>query len=190
MTEKPRTTFDQVVSDFAPAVAHRTARSFHHYVDYDDVLQELYAWIYDRGMLKIERWLEREEQQLARLHFALLDVARDFAQKERARKAGYEPEDDYFYTAATIDLLMPLVDNPNFTGQEKPDGEGNGARGSKPPQEGGDLLAMVIDVRAAIRKVGRSPEHIVEWLGGRRPQVGRRKVMSNSAARAVTEGQE
>lgn len=189
MTEKLRYTFEQVADEFVPAAAATAARRFSRWrIEYEDVRQEIYVWLYGKGNHKVLRWLAADEQQTTRIWRSMLDVANGYCVTERAFRAGYDPDDDYWYTPGVIEALIPLAQDETFTGQVAEHEDGT-SRPHKPMNEGGDLIAMVMDVRAASAKVGYSTEAIIEWLGGRKPRIGKRRVLSNTQAQAITQEQ-
>ena len=179
------------VAKAARLVTHR----YRSYVEEEDVSQEIYAWLYGPGQIKVARWLESDPQQTTRIYLSMLDVARLYAEREKAVKAGYRAEDVWWYTPASLEALMPLALDSAFTQQ-------NG--------HVGELLTMVVDIRKAIEEAGlwgyfHGATHngdeedqaqfyanlllVLERLGGERPAVGRRRAMSNAKAQAITSEQ-
>lgn len=166
-------------------VAHRY-RSYG--VEQEDVQQEIYVWLYqDKSRKKIERWLGSEPQQTTRIYRSMLDQGLAYAEREKAAKAGYRVEDVWWYTANSIEALLPLALDPSFTQEDAHVGE---------------LITSVIDVRNAVEVAGltefftdATDEHpdyrvniqlVLDRLGGERPAVGRRRAMSNAQAQAIT----
>lgn len=159
-----------------------------HGVESDDVSQEIYAWLYGTGLAKVERWLAREPQQRTRIYRSFLDVGMKYAEKEKAVKAGYRVDDVWWYTPSVIEGLMPLVLDPTYT-QEN--------------QAIGEMITMVVDIRRVLRVddsewfTENDSTHVdyderirtlVDRLGGAKTYVGRRKVITNAAANAMTSG--
>lgn len=159
-------------------------------VEREDVQQELNVWLYDEANRKrVIRWLDHEPQQTTRIYRSLLDVGLKHAEREKAKVAGYKPEDVWWYTPHGVEGLLPLALDRSFT-QE------NG--------HVGDTITMVIDVRKALdatRLFDYFLNHddededwrvnlqlVVDQLGGERPAVGRRKVLSNAQAQSITSG--
>jgi hypothetical protein len=187
-TEEP-ITFDVVSGPWVQRVAGYTSARYRHYqVDPEDVTQEIYAWLYGKGSAKVERWLANDPQQTTRVYRSLLDVALGYAENEKAMKVGYKPDDVWWYTASSVEGLMPLVLDPTFTEKDGHVGE---------------LLTSVVDIRRVmyaddIDYFTNSDDTAVDWadriqdlvnrLGGNRPYVGRRKALSNATAIAITTG--
>lgn len=63
--------------------------------------------------------------------------------------------DHYHYTRATVSWLLEHALNPNYDGLEAPDEQVIGATPGD-PAEGGNMLAMVMDVRRALKATGGS----------------------------------
>lgn len=182
-------TFEQISSLFVRKAAGYTAHRYRLYgLEADEIAQEIYVWLYGKGKAKVERWLENEPQQTTRIYRSMLDKALGFAEREKAAKVGYHPDDVYWYTVSSVEGLMPLVLDDTYT-QE------NG--------HVGELLTMVVDIRRVMTfddldyfiKHDESDadyrdqlQVLVNRLGGDRPYVGRRRVMSNAQAQAITTG--
>lgn len=154
-----------------------------------DVGQEIYLWLYGKGASKVRKWLDNEPQQTTRIYRSMLDVGITYAEREKATKVGYHVDDVYWYTPSAVEGLMPLVLDPTFT-QEN--------------EHVGELITMVIDIRRVMKPddfewfTENDSEHvdyaervrvIIDRLGGDRPHVGRRKVMTNATAQAITSEQ-
>jgi len=180
-------TFEQVEATFTRKAAVYVANRYRAYgVEADDVQQEIFVWLYSKGRKKVERWLANEPQQTTRVYRSMLDQGIRYAEREKAAKVGYNPDDVYWYTPGTVEGLMPLVLDDTFV-QE------NG--------HVGELITMVIDIRRVMTPddywyFANNDESAPDWrdrvqvlinrLGGDRPYVGRRRAMSNAQAIAIT----
>lgn len=75
-------------------------------VDQDDLYQEAWLWLlehpreaeYDSDQPKLVAW---------RLTRKCSEHLREILRREKAARYGYEPEDDYFYSAEEVGLLLP-----------------------------------------------------------------------------------
>lgn len=185
-------TFDDMPGFIAKAASYVAHRYRFYGVEKDDVSQEIYVWLYGQGRAKIERWLDTDgetPQQTTRIYRSMLDVGLKYGEKEKAAKAGYRPDDVWWYTPSSVEGLIPLVLDETYT-------QANGHIG--------DLITMVVDIRKAIQEAGlwgffadSTEEHddwlinlqqVVDRLGGERPAVGRRRVLTNATAQAITSG--
>lgn len=181
--------WDDVEKSFVPKAAGWAARRYRHYgVQHSELVQEIYVWLYGKGKKRVERWLGSDPQQTTRIYLSLTDIAKSYAEQEKAAFLGYQIEDLAWYTPAIVETLLPYALNPHWTGESE-QAEVK-SRNPKPLHERGDFLAMVMDVRRALSTCGSDVNAIVDYLGERRPNsIGSRKAMSNAQARALTEAQ-
>lgn len=203
--------FEDVATRFVRKAANYTAHRYRLYnVEAEDVQQELFVWLFGEGRSRVERWLANDPQQTTRIYRSLLDRALGYAEKEKAIKCGYEVDDITWYTPSMVEALLPLAMDSTYSGLQGKVGEAetSGRRSGKAPNEGGDLLAGVMDIRRAVDScpdwVGDTFLHhepgavgwdeavqtVINYLGGERPYLGRRRPMSNAQAQAITREQE
>lgn len=204
----PTLTFDDVSRRMVPAAAAYVANHYGRYlVTFEDCKQEMYVWLYGDGKAWVEKRLAKSPQQIGRIRWKLRSVAKRYAEKMKAEKVGYDPDDIHWYTSTQIVALMPLVLDETFAGTGVPDYEDDssrteGPRVKKNPAELGDLQAMVLDIRRALDALpewvylvvmmqqpgdelyDQAIGAILQQLGGPRDCVGSRKVMSNAEAQA------
>lgn len=198
-------TYSEAVKLFSRKAAGEISRRYRRYgVEFDDVLSEINLWILAKGSNKIRRWLESEPQQTTRIHMEMRDAGRRYAEKEKAAFCGYEPDDVHFYSVNMIEAALPLALDPTWDGLKGQTGERSEGGTRKPPHEGGDVVAVVADVRKAIQATpdwvretlltqSRGDDRwesavaaVIDYLGGSSPYVGQRKVLANSQAQAIT----
>jgi len=91
--------------------------------------------------------------------------AERYARKEKAVRSGYQPGDEAFYQSATLAKLLPFVIASVLDGtvleqaQEMiRDGQ---PKGSSSPAEGGNLLAMLIDIKSAYEDLNEKDQKIL-----------------------------
>lgn len=200
-------TFDET-EQLARKAAGQVARSYgRHGTDYDTALSDIHEWMYTpRHRDKIGRWLASSPQQTSRIYWSFISAAQKPAERRKAEMHGYDVDDIDWYTPQLVKSLLPLALNPNYDGMATPDREGkvdlNEKAAKRTPNyaETGDTLAQVMDIRRAIAGLpswvvvgvstdeisASSVEAIVQYLGGPRPFVGRRRVVSNATAQAMT----
>lgn len=181
-------TVDQVLTSFVQKAANYCASRYRGYgVTADDCAQEIYVWVYDRGLPKIERWLASDPQQTTRVYMSMLDAARRYAEDEKARVAGYRPDDVAWYSVSLVESILPLAMDSSEDEYLTVDGT---------------WQAMIVDVRRAVEGTHQTDfftendathpawddhvQRLVDYLGGNRPRVGRRKVLTNAASQAIT----
>ncbi len=92
-------------------------------------------------------------------------VAERYARKEKARKAGYKTSDEAFYDTTIIAQLIPFViaSIVNGTVLEQAQEMINDGTPRKPsaPAEGGNLLAMLVDIKKAYEKLDKYDQDIL-----------------------------
>lgn len=149
------------MADLVPAVANSIARKFKGWVEKADLKQELYLWALGRQTQYLDQLneenKEKREYSVSRIAFQMRRIAEKYARREKARKAGYHPSDEAFYDTATIAQLMPHIITSVIEGtvleqaQELiNDGQ---PRKQSTPAEGGNLLAILIDVKKSYLKL-------------------------------------
>jgi RNA polymerase sigma factor (sigma-70 family) len=149
------------VKDLVSAVAGSIARRFKGWVERDDLKQELYLWFIGRqdqytDQLNEENKEKREHNE-RRLAYQMRRIAEKYARREKARKAGYHITDEVFYDTATIARLMPSILQSVIEGtvlEQAQDLINDGQPRKQPaPSEGGNLLAILIDVKKSYLKL-------------------------------------
>ena len=159
------------IYDIAPSVAYTVYRRYKKFVDKDDVKQECLMWSMTRIEYINEQLSEPDtekrrhnEQKIA---WQMLRVAERYARKEKAIKSGYQTGDEAYYERATLGQLLPFVIASVIDGtvleqaQEMvKDGQ---PRGSSSPAEGGNLIAILIDIKKAYIKLEPQYQQLLVW---------------------------
>lgn len=156
--------------ELVPSVTYVIVRKFKGWVDTEDIRQELYLWAIGRGQqftdLLNEPNFEKREQNERRIAYQMRRVAERYARREKARKAGYKTSDEAFYDTTLIAQLIPFViaSIVNGTVLEQAqeminDGQ---PRGQSTPAEGGNLLAILIDIKKAYLKLEQEDKTILQ----------------------------
>jgi hypothetical protein len=119
-------------------------------VDLDDLRQEAAVWWYGPGQQYVQDYMDRgrEARPAAPVDLALVRPVR---RGERAAHRGYSPVDQVRYSPVAILQLLPIALDPDGM----PDG-GGFREGPKPKgnlAEGGDVLAMLVDVRRGVHSL-------------------------------------
>lgn len=150
-----------ILADLVPAVANSIARRFKGWVERDDVKQELYLWVLGRQSQYLDQLneenKEKREYNVSRLAFQMRRIAEKYARREKARKAGYQTTDEAFYDTATIAQLMPhilasVIEGTVLEQAQELINDGQ-PRKQSTPAEGGNLLAILIDIKRAYLKL-------------------------------------
>lgn len=157
------------IEDLVPAVANSIARKFKGWVDKQDVKQELYLWAIVRQDQYLDQLNEenkdKREHNERRLAFQMRRIAEKYARKEKARKAGYHPSDEAFYDTTTIAQLMPhilasVIEGTVLEQAQEMINDGQ-PRKQSAPAEGGNLLAILIDVKRSYLKLEEEDKTIL-----------------------------
>lgn len=149
------------IVDLVPVVAGSITRKFNGWVEKDDIKQELYLWALNRQDQYFDQLNEenkaRREHNEARIAFQMRRAAERYARREKARKAGYQTTDEAFYDTATIAQLMPhilasVIEGTVLEQAQELINDGQ-PRKQSTPAEGGNLLAILIDIKRAYLKL-------------------------------------
>lgn len=153
-----------------PSVTYVIVRKFKGWVDTEDIRQELYLWAIGRGQqftdLLNEPNFEKREQNERRIAYQMRRVAERYARREKARKAGYRVGDEAFYDTTLIAQLIPFVIASIVNGTvleqaQEMINDGTPRRQST-PAEGGNLLAILIDIKKAYLKLDQEDKTILQ----------------------------
>lgn len=147
--------------ELIPPVSQSIYRRFRQWVERDDISQELYAWALSRAEHYAELLNEENKLQKTinekRISWQMRRHAERYARKEKAKKSGYQIGDESFYDTLVLAQLLPFVISSVIDGtvleqaQEMiNDGQ---PRGQSAPAEGGNLLAILIDIKKAYLKL-------------------------------------
>lgn len=159
------------IYDIAPSVAYTVYRRYKKYVDKDDIKQECLMWAMTRieyiNFQLSEPNVEQRKHNEQKVAWQMLRVAERYARKEKAAKSGYQTGDEAYYERATLGQLLPFVIASVIDGtvleqaQEMvKDGQ---PRGSSSPAEGGNLLAILIDIKKAYVKLEPQFQQLLAW---------------------------
>ena len=163
------TELNPAIYDIVPSIARVVHNQYNKYVDRDDLKQECIQWaltriVYINEQLEVEDTTERRhnEQKIA---WQMKRAAERYARKEKAIKSGYQLADEAYYQTGVLGQLLPFVIASVLDGtvleqaQEMiRDGQ---PKGSSSPAEGGNLLAMLIDIKKCYEELEQEDKHIL-----------------------------
>lgn len=188
---------DQIVH-----VAKSTAKRFTGFVTQEDVVQELHLYVLSNER-QFQKWYADDEK--FRIIRALFAAARQYAEREKAAQSGYDFTDVAWYDPVNLASLVPLALNPRWEGLSGDSDDSGMPQGKAVLGESGTLLAMVCDIRRALKKSKFTATDFdpatdagsanLDWLcgrlGGSYPYAEgyhpRRKAVSNAKAIAETQ---
>jgi len=159
------------IYDIAPSVAYTVYRRYKKFVDKDDIKQECLMWAMTRIKYINEQLgepdTEKRRHNEQKIAWQMLRVAERYARKEKAARSGYQTGDEAYYERAMLGQLLPFVIASVIDGavleqaQEMvKDGQ---PRGSSSPAEGGNLLAILIDIKKAYIKLEPQFQQLLVW---------------------------
>lgn len=163
------TDINPVIFEISSSVAYAVHRQFKQWVERDDVKQECMQWAlvrteYINSQLAVDVPEERRhnEQKIA---WQMSRAAERYCRKEKATRSGYQLGDEAFYQTAVLGQLLPFVIASVLDGtvleqaQEMiRDGQ---PKGSSSPAEGGNLLAMLLDIKRSYLKLNDEHKRIL-----------------------------
>ena len=163
------TEINQSIYDIVPSVAYAVHRQFNKWVERDDVKQECLQWAlirtdYINSQLS-EPDTEQRRHNEQKIAWQMSRAAERYCRKEKATKSGYQLGDEAFYQSAIVAQLLPFVIASSLDGtvleqaQEMiRDGQ---PKGSSSPAEGGNLLAMLLDIKHGFEELGAEDKRVL-----------------------------
>lgn len=145
-----------------------------------------WEWVYSNPD-KVKAFQEGEAMGL--LSFRLKSVATRWAAGEREVQLGRDPEDLYMYNIATVRELLKDVFHHEHWQSGSQGGDGM-PTGSKVVSHGGDRVAMLGDVSAALKQIPQDQWNVLVWVykyGYSHEQVAETLEISVEAARKRTD---
>lgn len=150
-----------VVYELAPSVAYTIYRRYKNWCEKNDIEQECIAWAITRNAYITEQMsepnLNKRKHNEQRIAWQMRRVAERYARKEKAFKSGYQIQDEAYYESATIAQLLhfiiaSVVDGTVLEQVQVMIQDGQ-PRGKSSPAEGGNLLAILIDIKKGYLKL-------------------------------------
>ena len=156
--------------ELVPSVSYVISRKFKGWVDLADIKQECFLWAIGRGQQFVDLLNEpdanKREQNERRIAYQMQRMAERFARKEKARKAGYKTSDEAFYDTTIIAQLIPFVIASIVNGtvlEQAQEMINDGTpRKQSTPAEGGNLLAILIDIKKCYLKLQQEDKTILQ----------------------------
>ena len=157
------------LDDLVPSVVMTIQRRYKAFVEKGDLLQEAWAFVLSRAeqfneLLSIEDEMQRKWNE-KRIAWQIRRNLERYARKEKAAKSGYQINDEAYYDTITIAQLLPFVIKSVVldTALEQSQVLVNDGTPKKPsaPSEGGNLLAMLVDIKKAYEKLEKEEQDIL-----------------------------
>lgn len=154
MSEQPLSRDDILTPDVDEQIrycARRTCRQYRH-MQLDDLVQEGRIWALQHpGRMRGFLYDENPKRGWARMTRTFDAVMGKVARVEKAHREGYDPDDEYFYTLAILELCLPALWDEHLRrhGPAREDETGTRTTGRRDPSEGNSWVALVADVQSA-----------------------------------------
>lgn len=151
---------EKFFADVAGVSASIVARRYRRYTTTQDLVQEAWVWAMEHPR-KLAEFLKEEEagEQVRRLRNALCSHLDKIGRREKAHTLGYEPDDEFFYTLPALrDLLPEVYGHVDWTSFAVNDSE---VRPTGDPAEGGNRMAELSDVSAALGRLAKDDQRIL-----------------------------
>jgi len=157
------------IYEIAASVTVVIMRRYRFWVDRQDVIQECYVWGMSKGPALTALLSEPDTEQRIinekRTAYQMRRHCERYARKEKAAKSGYQTGDEAYFDVTTIAQLLPfvIVSVVNDTALEQAQTMINDSSPRKPPApaEGGNLLAIMIDIKKAYEKLDEDEQNIL-----------------------------
>jgi DNA-directed RNA polymerase specialized sigma24 family protein len=140
------------------AVTTEYSRKFHD-IEPEDIRQALYQWFLEHPN-KLDTWEAIGVKDAKNLIYrSLRNQALDYCQHWKAKSGGYETSDLFYYEADMVEALLP----PVLRGEWGVTHKLNLGRPGRPsaPNEGGNLMAMMIEVDYAFWKLPKEDRQVL-----------------------------
>jgi RNA polymerase sigma factor (sigma-70 family) len=157
------------LDDLVPSVVVTIHRRFRTYTEKADLLQEAWAFTLSRGhqfneLLSDESEVQRKWNE-KKIAWQIRRHLERYARKEKAAKSGYHINDEAYYDTITIAQLLPFVIKAHVTDTALEQSQilVNDGTPRKPaaPAEGGNLLAMLVDIKKGYEGLDKFDQDIL-----------------------------
>ena len=157
------------LNDIVPSVVTTILRRYRSYVEKGDLTQESWAFVLSRAeqfneLLSVESEIQQKWNE-KKIAWQIRRNLERYARKEKASKSGYQINDEAYYDTVTIAQLLPFVIKSfvNDTALEQSQVLINDGTPRKPsaPAEGGNLLAMLVDIKKAYEMLEKEDQQIL-----------------------------
>jgi DNA-directed RNA polymerase specialized sigma24 family protein len=128
-------------------------------IELDDIRQSLYQWFVEHPN-KLNEWEAIGKKDAKNLIYrSLRNQALDYCQRWKAKSGGYELGDLFYYESDMVEALLPPVLRGEFGVTHKLN---LGRTGKSPaPAEGGNLMAMMIEIDYAFWKMSKEERRLL-----------------------------
>ena len=148
------------IYSIARQVASRANRIHRGLVSTDDLYQHMSLWALEHWH-KIEQW-QGEESLKYKLRKTFYNEAQKYVAKERAQHSRAPMSDTFYYTHVVLhELLRDVWEYTGWT--STPDTTTEFTSHSSKPSEGGNRLALLSDVSAAVNRLNKNDKDLLRF---------------------------
>lgn len=152
---------EAILNPLIEGVVHSAMRRFYKFVERDDLRQELVIWCLTHQN-KVAQYLEEERDYS--ITKALDNAALKFCQQEKAATSGYKMDDIFWWQRADLEGLLPaLFSNDDWLNPPMIDAD---HRGKRPPSEGGNWIAGLVDISRAYSQLDIQSQAVLRLVYG------------------------
>ena len=157
------------LGEIVASVVSVTYRRYRGYTEKPDLTQEAWACVLSRAdqfneLLDEESDIQRKWNE-KKIAWQLKRNLERYSRKEKAAKSGYQINDEGFYDTITIAQLLPFVIKSSVLNSALEQSQilVNDGTPRKPaaPAEGGNLLAMLVDIKKAYELIDKDDQEIL-----------------------------
>ena len=163
------TDINPAIFEMVPSVSYAVHRQFRQWVERDDVKQECMQWAlirteYINSQLS-EPDTDKRRHNEQKLAWQMSRAAERYCRKEKAAKSGYQLGDEAYYQTFIVGQLLPFVIASVLDGtvlEQAQDMVRDGQpKGTSSPAEGGNLLAMLLDIKRGYEQLDAETQRIL-----------------------------
>ena len=151
------------IYDIAYSVSSSVYKRYNKFVERDDVKQECLLWAMTPSRREWTAELLSEPDAKTRQHnesriaWQMKRAAERYCRRIKADKSGYQLGDEAYYETFTLSQLLPfiiasVIDGTVLEQAQEMIRDGQ-PKGSSSPSEGGNLLAMLLDIKRCFMKL-------------------------------------
>mgnify|MGYP006273020591 FL=1 len=130
-------------------------------VELEDLIQEQNLWFVSHPR-KFKEWLALEQKERDRLVAkSLRNAALKYAEKEKARKGGYDLGDVYYYDVSVVETYLPSIINGSHEMPEKIKDLNSKVTDKGEVSDGMNWLALRADIDKAFNKLSEAKQNVL-----------------------------
>ena len=136
------------------------ARRYNNIIERDDIAQEMWVWFVGHPH-KYKEWKELEQKDCDKLIAkSLRNASLKFCEREKAKRAGYDTSDLYYYDVSVIEAFLPSVISQSFEVPAKIQ-DLNSKFGTGNLSEGNNWLSLRSDISKAFDKLSEAKQNVL-----------------------------